>query len=68
MLPSWLAEAYARQKLLFGTTGIRVKTSDGESVAGYYDWVVRDVEGDIVPVKASAFDACYEPAEETTHG
>lgn len=68
MLPAWLVEEYARHRLSFGTTGIRMKAIDGESVAAFGDWVVRGVEGEIYPVRASVFEASFEPAEEPSHG
>ena len=63
-LPSWLSEAYARHRLSFGTEAIFL---NGKTIAGHNDWIVVGVEGEIFPVRASVFEASYEPVEESAH-
>lgn len=37
-----------------------ILTPEGELFARPGDWIVKGIEGEIYPVKASVFDATYE--------
>lgn len=63
LLPAWIMEAYARGPLRFWTSGVQIKTLDGEMYGGPDDWVIRDAEGDVRPCRRAAFEAMYEPTE-----
>jgi hypothetical protein len=38
-----------------------VHTLEGDMIANKGDWLIQGVEGEFYPVKASVFDATYEP-------
>lgn len=40
-----------------------VRTLEGLMTGGPDDWLIRGVEGELYPCKASIFEATYEPAE-----
>lgn len=41
-----------------------IKTLEGEMVAGFGDWIINGVKGEIYPCKSDIFEATYEAVEE----
>ena len=44
-------------------TGVSVNTLEGRMSGVKGDYLIRGVEGEVYPCKASVFEATYEPAE-----
>lgn len=40
--------------------GVTIKTLEGWMVGNWEDWVIKGVEGEFYPCKASIFEATYE--------
>ena len=62
-LPGWIADAYGKGDLVL-PGALRIRTLEGWMTAGRDDWIVRGVEGEIYPCKASVFEVTYEPVED----
>ena len=62
ILPDWVSVAYAKKDLLVLLDAVEIRTLEGWMTAGRDDWIIRGVEGEIYPCKASVFNATYEPA------
>ena len=60
-LPGWLADAYEKGGVLFLPDVVEVRTLEGWMTARRDDWIIRGIEGEIYPCKASVFEATYEP-------
>lgn len=70
-VPAWLAQAIdegAIQPVFRGEDYwyLTVKTLEGPMTAGPGDWIIRGVEGELYPCKASVFDKTYEAVEPDT--
>ena len=63
-LPGWLADAYKKGDVLVWPDIVEIRTLEGWMTAGRDDWIVRGVEGEIYPCKASVFEVTYEPVED----
>lgn len=66
-MPEWvrtatkLGQGYGRS-VLFADGYISVITLEGVMKASPTDWLIRGVEGELYPCRASIFEATYEPA------
>lgn len=62
-LPEWVRSNYDAGKLLRKESGIElgVKTLEGYLTAGYNDWIIKGVKGEIYPIEETIFLATYEP-------
>lgn len=61
--PDWFGDAAQAGKIIFHGTHIGVVTDEGEMIAKPGDWIIRGVEGEIYPCRASVFAKTYEPVE-----
>jgi hypothetical protein len=59
--PEWFGEAAHAGKIVFCSTHIQVVTDEGLMTAKPGDWIIRGVEGEIYPCRASVFEKTYEP-------
>ncbi len=67
-LPEWLIEAQDDGRLGYAFASedywyFQVATAEGTMRGGPDDWLIRGVEGELYPCKASVFAATYELAE-----
>lgn len=62
-LPEWVRSNYDAGKLLSKESGIElgVKTLEGYLTAGYNDWIIKGVKGEIYPIEETIFLETYEP-------
>lgn len=61
--PQWAQDALMNRDVVFEPNGaLQVRTKEGMLHANAGDWLIRGVEGEIYPCKASIFGASYEPA------
>ena len=62
-LPEWVRSNYDIGKLLRKESGIElgVKTLEGYLTAGYNDWIIKGVKGEIYPIEETIFLETYEP-------
>lgn len=62
-LPEWVRSNYDTGKLLRKESGIElgVKTLEGYLTAGYNDWIIKGVKGEIYPIEETIFLETYEP-------
>ena len=63
-LPGWVVDAIGETILLVLLDAVEIRTLEGWMTAGRDDWIVRGVEGEIYPCKASVFEVTYEPVED----
>lgn len=71
--PEWVGEAIIGGRLTLGRGTILLHTDAGVLKAYPGDWIVREADGSLVPVKRSVFARRYRPAESgppepTDHG
>lgn len=52
-------------KIRFNLVGpcIVINTSEGDTTAGYGDWIIKGVKGELYPCKADIFEATYEQVD-----
>lgn len=67
--PEWYRHARATDpddagSLRYIGGALEVRTLEGVMVASPGDWIIRGVEGELYPCKASVFAATYEPEPE----
>ena len=58
-IPGWVAQKAHD----LGDGNLSIQTLEGLMVAKPGDWIIKGVEGEIYPCKASIFDATYELVE-----
>ena len=44
---------------------VEIETAEGVMMAGYGDWIIKGVKGELYPCKPDIFDLTYEPVEES---
>jgi len=54
---AWVGECAYRDEL----GALIIRTPEGDHIASPGDWVIRGIEGEHYPCRASIFDATYEP-------
>lgn len=60
-LPSWLADAVDAGSVRLYRDGIAsIDTLEGIMHAGFGDWIIRGVKGEIYPCKPDIFAATYD--------
>lgn len=63
-MPRWLSDRLGKD---FSTNGgllpFYIKTLEGVMSADEGDWIVRDIKGELYPVKPDIFAATYEPEQ-----
>ena len=47
-----------------GTYALSIATLEGRMIARPYDYVIRGIEGEVYPCKATTFEAMYERVED----
>lgn len=62
LIPGWVIQAYD-EGVIVGLTssGLTIKTLEGDHFAGLNDMVIQGVKGELYPCKADIFQATYEP-------
>ena len=63
-IPQWAVEAYENGTLFFDGPTLKVKTLEGEMVAGVNDYIIKGVKCELYPCKADIFEATYEKVSE----
>lgn len=60
--PDWLVSAIENKIVCFGgvTLGCSIKTLEGTMQAGYLDWLIQGVNGEIYPCKPDIFAKTYD--------
>jgi hypothetical protein len=59
--PYWVVEALFFGKIRFADNGVLfVQTSEGNMKVEVGDYIVKGIEGELYPVKASVFEKTYE--------
>ena len=63
--PVWAIDAIKDGRMWFlpVPVAMQIKTLEGVMTANSGDWVIRGVEGEIYPCKASVFEKTYERVE-----
>lgn len=59
-LPRWLRDAFEEGTVIFLGGIVQIKTLEGWMNAGFDDWLIRGIKGEIYPCKPDIFAATYE--------
>lgn len=66
--PKWIVEEIARGEISFRYAGTSecemvIRTLEGDMTAKPGDYIIRGIEGELYPCKASVFEASYDPVD-----
>ena len=64
IMPDWIQEALAHNKISIHDDLIVVKTLEGNMTGQRSDWLIQGVRGELYPCEGSIFMETYEKVEE----
>lgn len=59
-LPQWVKDNHEKGDIAFFNNSLSILTSRGRMMADYYDYLIRDINGEIYPCKSNIFENTYE--------
>ena len=64
-LPEWVKESYEKGNIVFLNNCLSIMTLEGRMKAGFEDYLIKGVNGEIYPCKPDIFSKTYEIVDET---